>query len=153
VPRFLTKLSPSSVIPDGVYVVKVTKATEKVSERGNEMIVMTLSLPDGRSLSCILTFVEAARLVINAFCSSADLVKPLKDEIEVELTARHCLGRYLYITVVNDAGEVTDDPAPHVSRFLTREQALTKNPALAQIKLEPQEPLVLPVIRTGGFKS
>jgi hypothetical protein len=148
-PRFLTKLTPSSVIPDGVYVVKVTKATEKVSERGNEMIVMTLSLPDGRSLSCILTFVEAARPVINAFRSSADLVKPLKDEIKVELTARHCLGRYLYITVVNDAGEVTDDPAPRVSRFLTRDQALAENLQLSEINLQPQPTVVLLVVRNG----
>ena len=55
-PRFLTSSQLGAAIGDGVYVLKVTEATEKVSERGNPMIVMTFSLPDGRSLGCVLTF-------------------------------------------------------------------------------------------------
>jgi hypothetical protein len=150
-PRFLTNVQAGAAIPDGVYVCKVTKAVEKISERGNEMIVMTLSLADGRSLPCILTFVEAARPVINAFCSSAELAKPLEDGIEIELTARHCLGRYLYVVIINDNNDPTGDPMPRISRFIIREQALIKNPALAQIKLGPQEPLQLPIVRDGWF--
>jgi hypothetical protein len=147
-PRFLTNVQAGAAIPDGVYVCKVTKAVEKVSERGNAMISMTLSLADGRSLPCILTFVEAARPVINAFCSSAELAKPLEHGIEVELTAHHCLGRYLYVVITN-ISDPASDPIPRISRFITREQALIKNPALAQIKLSPQEPRTLKPI-TGG---
>jgi hypothetical protein len=47
-PRFLSSSQLGAVIADGVYALKVTKATEKVSERGNPMIVMALCLPDGR---------------------------------------------------------------------------------------------------------
>jgi len=135
-----------AVIGDGVYVLKVTKATEKVSERGNPMIVMTLSLPDGRSLGCVLTFVEAARPVINAFCESANLQRPPGDGVEAELSAEHCRGRYVYASIFNDAGDLTSDPMPDVSRFLTREQAPIKNPDLAKITLQPQAPVSLPVV-------
>jgi hypothetical protein len=144
--RFLTSSRLSAVIADGVYVLKVIKATEKVSERGNPMIVMTLSLQDGRSLGCVPTFVQAARPVINAFCESANLQRPPGDGVEVELSAKHCRGTYLYATIVNDGGDLSSDPMPHVSRFLTREQALIKNPALAEIKLQPQTPIILPVL-------
>jgi hypothetical protein len=141
-PRFLTNVQTGAAILDGVYVCKVTRAVEKVSERGNEMISMMLSLADGRSIPCILTFVEAARPVINAFCSSAELVKPLEDGIEVELTAHHCLGRYLYVVIVNDGNDPVSDPIPRICRFITREQALL----IAQIKLQPQAPITLPVV-------
>jgi hypothetical protein len=142
-PRFLSSSQLGAVIADGVYALKVTKATEKVSERGNPIIVMTLCLPDGRSLGCVLTFVEAARPVINAFCESANLQRPPGEGVEVELTAAHCRGRYLYATIINDVS----DPVPHISRFVSREQALIKNPDLAQINLQQQPAVVLPVVR------
>jgi hypothetical protein len=144
--RFLTSSQLGAVIGDGVYMLKVTKATEKVSERGNPMIVMTLSLSDGRSLGCVLTFVEAVRPVISAFRESANLQRPPGDGVEVELSAEHCRGRYLYAAIVNDGGDLSNDPMPHVSRFLTREQALIKNPDLARITLQPQAPMSSPVV-------
>jgi hypothetical protein len=111
------------------------------------MIVMTLCLPDGRSLECVLTFVEAARPVINAFCESANLERPLGDGVEVELSAEHCRGRYLCAAIVNDGGDPSSDPMRRVSRFLSHEAALIKNPELAKITLHPQPPIVLPVVR------
>ena len=101
-PRFLSSSQLGAVIADGVYALKVTKATEKVSERGNPMIVMALCLPDGRSLGCVLTFVEAAKPVTNAFCEWANLQRPPGDGVEVELTAAHSHGSYLYATIFND---------------------------------------------------
>ena len=142
-PRFLTSSQLGAVIGDGVYVLKVTKATEKVSERSNPMIVMTLSLPDGRSLGCVLTFVEAARPVLNALCESANLQRPPGDGVEIELSAEHCRGRYLYATIINDVS----DPVPRISRFVSREETLIKNPDLPQINLQQQPAVVLPVVR------
>ena len=44
-PRFLTTSTDYRPIPDDTYVLKVLTAVEKVSERGNAMISMTLGLP------------------------------------------------------------------------------------------------------------
>jgi hypothetical protein len=66
------------------------------------------------------------------------------------LTPADCLGRYLYITVVNDSGEVDSDPYPRVNRFLTRETALIKNPQLAKIQLREQTPRQLKLVQNSG---
>jgi hypothetical protein len=36
-PRFLTRATTHDVIPDGVYVLKIVQATERVSENGNDV--------------------------------------------------------------------------------------------------------------------
>jgi hypothetical protein len=74
----------------GVYVAKVIAAKEKISEVGNEMLIMKLTIPDGRTTS-VLTFCEAARPVISAFCDSADLRKPAEANVPVDLNANHVL--------------------------------------------------------------
>jgi hypothetical protein len=136
--------SPPPILP-GTYIAKVISASERVSEAGNDMIVMRLLLPDGRALPCCLTFVPQARPVLNAFCDSAGLTKPSDPDVEVQLTAEICKGRYLYITVSTEV-ESSGDPTPRIVRFLTRDQALILNPALAKTVLQPQEPIQLPVV-------
>jgi hypothetical protein len=143
-PKFVTSTTNYQAIPDGTYLAKIVSAIERVSERGNEMIVMKLALPDGRTLPCVLTFVPQSKPVVNAFCDSAGLLKPAGEGVEVELKAEHCRGRYLYITVTNDVSDVASDPVPRVVRFLTREQALIKRPDLAQISIRPVPTLTLP---------
>jgi hypothetical protein len=148
-PRFSTLPPQQPPIAPGVYIGKIVSASERISEAGNEMISMRVSFPDGQSLSSCLTFVLQARAAINAFCDSAQLIKPTDPESEAELTATHCKGRYLYVVVSNDPG-ANGEPSPRITRFLTREAALAANPALAKIRLQPQEPVKLPVIpRTG----
>jgi hypothetical protein len=142
-PTFKPKKSTTSVIPDGVYVTKIIAAEERCSGVGNDMLVMTLRLPTGEALPCILTFVKKARTAINCFCDSAQLLRPDDPEADVELTAADCLNRYLYVGITNDNPGPVSDPYPHVSRFLTREAALVKNPQLATIVLEDQKPLEL----------
>jgi hypothetical protein len=137
-PRFRINNFTPAPIPDGVYLVKVISVKEKTSEARNEMIVMRLGLPDGRELPACLTFVPKAEMVINAFCHSADLTKPT--EGEALLTAADCLGRYLYIVVSNDVGDHDSEPLPHVSRFITHEAALIKNPKLAKVQLREPAP-------------
>jgi hypothetical protein len=107
-PRFLTRARAHDVIPDGVYVFKIGEATERVSENGNEMLVMKLSLTDGRTIPTTITFVEKSRVLVNAFVESCELTKPPANDVETELRAEHVGGLYLYAVVLNDVS----DPVP-----------------------------------------
>ena len=115
-PTFTT-LSLLPDIPAGVHLGKIVKATERISERGNPMIVMTIELPppDRQRLPCTITFVPAARALVNAFCSSAGLIKPSEPNISVEPTARHCLNRYLYFRLEHDEDGAPKDHPLHNS--------------------------------------
>lgn len=137
---------PPPVQP-GTYLVRVIAAKDRVSSNNNDMIVMRLALPDGSELPCTITFTESARKLINAFCASAELVIPDSPDIEIELTATQILHRWLYVTVGIDPHD--DDALPRVVRFLTRSQAILRNPALEQTVVN-QVPIRLPGKRTGG---
>jgi hypothetical protein len=94
-PTFLTSAADHQPMPDGTYMLKVLTAIEKVSERGNEMLVMKLELPDRRrTLPCMITFVPAAKTLVNAFVTSCGLTKPPGDDVETELRAEHVRGRF-----------------------------------------------------------
>src|SRR5258708_37465903 len=101
----------------------------------NAIVRMKVQLADARTLPCTLTFVEKARAAITAFCQSADLVLPADKDADINLTAADCLGRYLYVTVVNEDDGQGGYPYPKIVRFLTREAALIKNPLLACTEL------------------
>lgn len=116
------------------------------------MIVMKLSIPDGRTVSSILTFVLAAQPVINAFCDSADLRKPAEANVAVHLSARDCLGRYVYIVVAIDTDGQTS-AASKVTRFLKREEALAINPDLAKVTLREQASVELQRSKPNPFNS
>jgi hypothetical protein len=128
-PSFNTLPPRQPSIPPGVYVAKVIAAKEKISEASNDMLVMKLMIPDGRTIGSVLTFVPAAQPVINAFCDSADLPKPTDPDVAVDLNANHCFGRYLYIIAETDNQAGTQ---PKVTRFLTRAEALAVNPGTNQ---------------------
>ena len=147
-PRFLTRARPHDVIPDGVYVFKIVQATERVSENGNEMLVMKLSLTDGRTIPTTITFVEKSRVLVNAFVESCELTNPPGNDVETELRAEHVRGRYLYAVVVNDVS----DPVPKIVRFISREAAILKNPSIASIQLQFQPAVELPAVRNGGVQ-
>jgi hypothetical protein len=149
-PRFLTRATTHDVIHDGVYVFKIVQATERVSENGNEMLVMKLSLPNGRTIPTTITFVEKSRVLVNAFVESCELTKPPGNDVQTELRAEHVRGRYLYGVVVNDVSDPASDPIPKIVRFISRETAILKNPSIADIQLLPQPAVVLPAIRDGG---
>ena len=151
-PRFLTRATTHDVIPDGVYVFKIVQATERVSENGNEMLVMKLSLPDDRTIPTTITFVEKSRVLVNAFVESCELTKPSGNDVQTELCAEHVRGRYLYGVVVNDISEPASDPIPKIVRFISREAAILKNPSIADIQLQPQPAVVLPIVRNGGAR-
>jgi hypothetical protein len=104
------------------------------------MLSMRLQLPDGKTLPCILTFVEEARRPIDAFCASADLIRPSEPDIEVELRPEHVLHRYVYFRLEHDA-----DGAPRIVRFIDREIALQLNPKLADVAIQTLPAVTLPV--------
>jgi len=136
-PSFETTSPRPPPIPNGIYVAKIVSAKEKVSEANNSMIVMKLMLPDGQTIASTLTFVPNAKVVINAFCESCELIKPAERDVSVELPASVLIDRYCYITITNDADE-EGNLSSHVTRFLTRAEALIKNPALAKITVREQ---------------
>jgi hypothetical protein len=150
-PTFFTSTADHQPIPDGTYLLKILAAVEKVSERGNEMLVMKLGLSDGRrTIPCTITFVPAAKALVNAFVASCGLTKPSGDDVETELRAEHVRGRYLYAVIANDVSDPASDPVPKIFRFISREVAIVKDPSIANIQLQPQPAVVLPVVRTGG---
>jgi hypothetical protein len=128
--------------PD-TYVAKIIKAIEKISEAGNSMLILRLQLPDGKTLPSVLTFVQRAEPVINAFCQSTELLRPTEPNTEVELRPEHCLGRYVYFRLEHD-----QDGAPKIVRFIDRAAALAADPRLASVALQPQAPITLPVIKS-----
>src|SRR6516165_7850750 len=151
-PRFLTRATTHDVIPDGVYVFKIVQATERVSENGNEMLVMKLSLPDGRTIPTTITFVEKSRVLVNAFVESCELTNPPGNDVETELRAEHVRGRYLYAVVVNDVSDPASEPIPKIVRFISREAAILKNPSIADIQLQPHPAVELPVVKQQKVK-
>jgi hypothetical protein len=150
-PRFsLAKLNHNPP-PDGVHLFKVTKVVERVSERtGFPLLVMTLETPDARRITSVLTFCEQAKGVITAVCRSAGLILPDDPDADVQLEAHHLEGRYIYATVISSPGDLLSDPEPRVVRFLSREQAIQKNPAIAEVPLRILPTIALPTVRRQG---
>src|SRR5262245_43882656 len=120
-PSFKTLPPPPLPIPAGVYIAKIINAQERTSSAGNDMIAMKLTIPDGRTINSILTFVPAAEPVINAFCDSADLHKPAEANVAVDLTASDVLDRYLYIVITTESDNQTG-AVSKVTRFLRRKE-------------------------------
>lgn len=143
-PTFSTLPPPPPPIAPGTYLGKIATATERTSANGNPMIVMTIELPppDRQRLPCVVTFVPAARALVNALAASADLLRPSEPDVEVELSSHHLLNRYIYFRVEHD-----EDGAPRITRFIDRQVALAANPRLAEVAIQPQAPIALPIVR------
>jgi hypothetical protein len=140
-PSFNTLPPRRPPIAPGVHIANIVVAKEKISEAGNDMLILKLMLPDSRTIGSVLTFVPAAQPVINAFCDSANLRKPAEADVAVDLNSSHVLGRYVYITV---SVETDTGAQPKVIRHLTRAEALAINPRLAEVALREQASLELP---------
>lgn len=146
-PTFRTLPPPPPPIPAGVHSAKVLQAKVGISSNGNETLTMRLGFPGGERITSILTFVPAAARVISCFCDSAELLRPEGGTGEFDLTVADVTGRYLYIVVTSDPDPDTGDLIPHITRFLTRAEALQRNPAIAQVKLQPQSPRALRAVK------
>ena len=149
-PVFTNSIISSAIVPEGAHLCKVSKAIKKVSKSNNDMIVLQLEIPDGRRLKCWLVFTDKMHWYINNFCDSAELIRPPEKDAEILLEPKHCLGRYCYPVVKHEEDD-QGEPRAKVARFLTREEALKRNPELQRIGLHPQAPLELP--RMEPFKA
>jgi hypothetical protein len=144
-PTFTNPAPVEHSLPAGVYVGKITRAIEKISEAGNSLISMVFTVPDGRRISSIVTFVPAAALVIAALCDSCGLIRPAEAGVQIDLDAQLFRDRHVYFIVTEEHDE-NGDSTSRVTRFLTREKALRLNPKLGAIRLQEQPPVVLPII-------
>lgn len=150
-PRFRDN-PPPEAISNGVYAAKVLTAKTGISARGNEYLTMRLELcPSKERISSTLTFVAGADTVISCFCSSIGLLRPARGA-EYDLTPTDVIGRHLYIIISSEPDPDTGDLVAHVVRFVTRDDAIRRNPAISEIQLQPQEPLRLkPVTDERGI--
>jgi hypothetical protein len=138
-PTFKRPPKTAHIVP-GYYLAKVVAVEARLAESsGNPMIKLSLTLwPGGNKITTRLVFTSKALWMIEAFCESATLRLPDTVGAEVNLTADDCLGRYCYVWVKDR--EVEGDTFSNVHRFLTREAALKKEPALAKIPLPKDAP-------------
>jgi hypothetical protein len=140
----ITSLAPPAP-PPGVHVAKIIKAREKTSEAGNTVLLMTAQFLQGEQLGFAITFVEKAAKLLGYFCRSLELELPGEKGVEVEIKPSDVEGRYFYPLV-----EADEDGTPRITRFLTRSEALVQNPAIAEVKLQPQVPRILKPVAGGG---
>ena len=132
--RFTTTSLGTPPPSAGVHIGRILTAKERTSENGNQVLSMRLRFPGGEELSAALTFTESTRKIIGYFARSAGLVLPTEAGAECEILPGDVLDRYLYVEVAYDDGE------PRVARYLSREEALSLNPALAQINCSLSNP-------------
>jgi hypothetical protein len=145
VARFITAPMPPPAPKPGVHVARIIRAKEKTSENGNPVLRMTARFPDQSELSFAVTFVPKAAKLVGFFCRSCGLELPKGDGVEVEIRPTDVLGRAFYPVVEMDGEEI--EAAPKITRFLSRSEALAANPRLASVTLQPQQTLVLPIVR------
>jgi hypothetical protein len=142
--RFVTASLPPPPPKPGVHVARIIRAREKVSENGNPVLRMTARFPDHTELDFAITFVERASKLVGFFCRSCGLELPKGEGVEVEIRPTDVEGRIFYPAVELD-GEGLES-VPRITKFLSRAEALAINPALAEIRIQEQQPVALPVV-------
>ncbi len=97
--------SSFELLPTGEYDVEVMEAEERVSQKGNQMIALTLQArhPDGYEARVwdYLVSVPAAVFKIKMFCESAGLEAQFKGG---RLTADECVGRKTRAKIIVEEG-------------------------------------------------
>jgi hypothetical protein len=149
VARFTTAQLPPPLPKPGVHAARIVKATEKTSEAGNTVLRMTARFVDLSELSFAVTFVERAAKLIGFFCRSCELELPEGAGVEVEIRPEDVAGRIFYPLFEMDGDGI--DAVPRITKFLSRSEAVTANPAIAQLKLQPQSPRVLRAVNGGSL--
>lgn len=147
--RFVTASLPPAAPRPGVHVARIIRAKEKTSENGNPVLRMTARFPDQTELSFAVTFVPNAAKLVGFFCRSCELELPKGDGVEVEISPADVQGRIFYPVVELDGEGL--EASPKITRFLSRSEALAINPALGKIALQPQQPIVLPIVRNSSL--
>jgi len=93
------------LLPAGEYDIEVLEAEERLSQKGNQMIALTLQArhPDGYDARVwdYLVSVQAAVFKIKMFCEATGLQQQFE---RGRLTAEECVGRRAKATVIIDEG-------------------------------------------------
>ena len=97
--------SSFELLPAGEYDIEVLEAEERQSQKGNQMIALTLQAkhPDGYDARVwdYLVSVPAAIFKIKMFCEATDLAKQFEGG---KLTAEDCVGKRARAKIVVDEG-------------------------------------------------
>jgi hypothetical protein len=134
-PRFHRNESSLELPPKGIYLTRTTKAQEKRSSGGNQMIALTLnSIPDGFRFFYHLVFTEACEGMVTHFCHACEgeLILPDDFEQEFSLTPADCLYRLVFVAIDHEEDQNGDERAT-VKAILKRAKALAKAPHLAEL--------------------
>lgn len=147
--RFVTAALPPPAPQPGVHVARIVKAKERVSEAGNTMLIMTAKFLDHSELGFVITFVPKAAKLVGFFCRSCGLELPEGAGVEVEIRPEDVEGRVFYPVVELDGDGL--EATPRVTRFLSRAEALSVNPKLAEIRVQEQSPRTLRAVNGGSL--
>jgi hypothetical protein len=139
-PTFKRTEEESNLLPEGVYAAQVDDCSELMSKQGNLMYKLELAvLPKRRRIYTYLVFSEKAQWQVTSFCKSAGLEMPDDKDAEIALSEVDCLRRIVYVVVAHEEGTDGVDRAK-VVRFLTREAAIKRTPALQMVPLPRNAP-------------
>lgn len=139
-PTFKRTEEDPTLLPEGTYVAQVDDCQELLSKKGNEMYKLTLAiLPKRRRLYSYIVFSDKTQWQATSFRKSAGLEMPDDKEVEISLSEVDCFRRIVHVLVEHEEGNDGVTRAK-VSRFLTREAALKRNPLLESVPLPRNVP-------------
>lgn len=101
-PKTEDELSAGLLLPDGVYDFEVIDAAEKVSKKGNPMMVVNLMVyaPDGSTRYVRDFLMEAIAYKLRHFCAATGLLGAYNDGV---LTSDMCAGRPGKVKIVTES--------------------------------------------------
>ncbi|MCH2134148.1 MAG: DUF669 domain-containing protein [Phycisphaerales bacterium] len=112
--------SSFELLPEGTYDIEVIDAEERTSQKGNEMIALTLQAnhPDGYTVRVwdYLVSVAAATFKIEQFCNAAGLTEQFKAG---RLTADNCIGKKLRAKIEIEAGRENYSDRNSIQEYVT----------------------------------
>ncbi|MEE2908280.1 MAG: DUF669 domain-containing protein [Planctomycetota bacterium] len=121
------------LLPEGTYDIEVIDAEERTSQKGNEMIALTLQAqhPEGYPVRIwdYLVSVAAATFKIEQFCNAAGLQQKFKAG---RLLADDCIGKKIQAKIEIESGREN-----YSDRNSIREYVATGSAATAGIATQP----------------
>lgn len=128
------------LLPAGIYDIEVLEAEERVSQKGNQMVALTLtaSHPEGYESRVwdYLVSTPAAVFKIRMFCEAADLMKQFDSG---RLQATDCIGRRLAARIGVEPGR---DGYSDRNTIIDYQAPGTKTPAGISTRPETEESAV-----------
>jgi hypothetical protein len=107
-PKTEKELAEQGLLPKGTYPFEVADALEKVSTKGNDMIVVHLIVyaDDGSSRKLTDYLMESVAFKLHSFCKSTGLLPKYS---EGNFGAEDCLGRSGYVNIAIEPAKPKED--------------------------------------------